>query len=146
MGCKNFERDARIMAQITMEQLEQAQREEEQGLPISDPAIRLLKSHVHATVGHVMGSDQSCFQMRSQIWSTLIYLGPPYLWITINLCDLHDPIAQIFAGENIDLDAFIATHGPNKTQQAKNIALDPYAAAKFFHFLVNVIFETLFQI
>ena len=61
MGCKNFERDARVMAQITMEQLEQAQREEEQGLPISDPAIRLLKSHVHATVGHVMGSDQSCF-------------------------------------------------------------------------------------
>lgn len=146
MRRRNFERDARVMAQITMEQLERAQKEEEQGLPISDPAVRLLKSHVHATIGRVVGSDQSRFQLRSQIWSTSIYLGPAYLWITINPCDLHDPIAQIFAGENIDLDTFIATHGPNKTQRAKNIASDPYAAAKFFHFLVNVIFETLFQI
>ena len=99
-----------------MEQLKRAQKEEEQGLPILDPAVQLLKSHVHATVGCVVGSDQSCFHLRSQIWSTSIYLGPAYLWITINLCDLHDPIAQIFAGENIDLDAFIAAHGPNKTQ------------------------------
>ena len=134
------------MAQITMEQLERAQKEEEQGHPISDPAVRLLKSHVHATVGRVVGSDQSRFQLRSQIWSTSIYLGPAYLWMMINPCDLHDPIAQIFPGENIDLDTFIATHGPNKTQRAKNIASDLYVAAKFFHFLVNVIFETLFQI
>ena len=46
----NFERNARVMAQITMEQLECAQMEEEQGHPISDPAVRLLKSHVHCWV------------------------------------------------------------------------------------------------
>lgn len=129
-----------------MEKLEQAQAEEAKGMPISDPAVHLLKSHVSATVGRVMGSDQSRFKLRSQIWSTAIYLRPPYLWITINPSDLHDPIAQVFAGENIDLDNFIATMGPDKDTRAKNVASDPYAAAKFFHFLINTIFETLFQI
>ena len=63
-----------------------------------------------------------------------------------NPCDLHDPIAQIFAGKYINLDNFIATLGLNKSQHAKNIAADLYAAAKFFHFIINTIFKTLFQI
>ena len=78
--------------------------------------MRLLKSHVHATVARVVGSDQSRVQLRSQIWSTAIYLGPATIWLTINPSDLHDPIAQIFTGENINLDNFIAAHGPNKTR------------------------------
>ena len=129
-----------------MEKLELAQQEEEKHLPISDPAVRLLKSHINATAGRIMGSDQSRFQLRSQIWSTSIYLGPPYLWITINPSDIHDPIAQVFAGENINLDDFVSTAGPDKDQRARNIASDPYAAAKFFHFLIKLILETLFQV
>jgi len=31
-------------------------------------------------------------------------------------------------------------------EQAKNITDDPYAAAKFFHFMIATILETLFQI
>ena len=51
------------------------------------------------------GSNQSRVQLQSQIWSTCIMKNPPSLWITINPSDLHDPIAQIFAGEDINLDA-----------------------------------------
>ncbi|KAI6126362.1 hypothetical protein EDD16DRAFT_1753560 [Pisolithus croceorrhizus] len=68
------------------------------------------------------------------------------LWITINLCDLHDPIAQVFAGEWIDMDNFISMLGPNKEMQAHNIAGDPYMASKFFHFTITTILETLFGI
>ena len=146
MRRKNFEHDARVMSQITAEMLEAASLEEENGLPISNPTIRLLRNHIHATSSRVMGSNQSRVHLRSQIWSTTVYLGPAYLWITINPCDLHDPIAQIFAGENIDLDDFIATAGPNADTRAKNIASDPYAAAKFFHFMIATILETLFQV
>ena len=60
-----------------------------------------------------MGSDQSQYQLRSQIWSTSIIFGPPTLWITINPTDLHDPIAQVFAGEDIDLDHFSPEMGPD---------------------------------
>ena len=146
MRRKNFEADANLLSTITPAKLEQARIEEEKKLPISDPAVRLLRKHVHATGGRVMGSDQLRYQLRSQMWSTSIYIGPPTLWVTINPCDLHDPIAQIFAGEKIDMDRFSALLGPDKDKRAKNIAEDPYAAAKFFHFLIKTILETLFGI
>jgi hypothetical protein len=146
MHRRNFEHDARILSMITAEKLEQAREEEAKSQPISDPAVRLLRQHVHATVGHVTGSDQKRCQLRSQIWSTSISKGPPALWITINPCDLHDPIAQIFAGEHIDLDNFFATAGPDKDKRTQNIAADPFAAAKFFHFMIHTILETLLGI
>ena len=141
-----FEREARIVSSVTAGKLEQAKSDEENGLPVSDEAVRTLKKHVYATAARVSGSDQSRYRLRSQIWSTSTALGPPSLWITINPSDLHDPIAQIFAGEDINMDDFMATLGPDKTKRAKNIADDPYAAAKFFHFMITTILETLFQV
>lgn len=72
--------------------------------------------------------------------------GPPSLWITINPSDIGDPIAQVFCGEDINVDNFVHTAGPNSEQRSKNIADDPYAVAKFFHFVVNVLIEELFGI
>lgn len=141
-----FEREARVVSSVTTEKLEQAKSDEEKGLPISDEAVRALKKHVYATAARVSGSDQSRYRLRSQIWSTSTVLGPPSLWITINPSDLHDPIAQVFAGEDIDMDNFMATLGPDKAKRAKNVADDPYAAAKFFHFMISTILETLFQV
>lgn len=146
MRRKTFEADARLLSTITLEKLERARIEEEKRLPISDPAVRLLRKHIYATGGRVMASDQARYQLRSQIWSTSIYLNPPSLWITINPCDLHDPVAQVFCGEQIDLDHFITTAGPSKDKRAQNIAADPYAAAKFFHFMIRTILRTLFGV
>ena len=72
-------------------------------------------------------------------------LNPPGLWITINPSDLHDPIAQFLVSEQIDLDCFLDTkdQDPTHVQHAQNIAADPYAVAKFFHFLIHTILETL---
>jgi hypothetical protein len=146
MQRQTFEREARVIASITAEKLDLAKSEEDNGLPISDETVRTLKKHVYATAARVPGSDQSRYRLRSQIWSTSTVLGPPSLWITINPSDLHDPIAQIFAGEEIDMDNFMSTLGPDKSKRAKNIADDPYAAAKFFHFMIQTILETLFQV
>jgi hypothetical protein len=88
--------------------------EEEKGAPISDEAVQALKKHVYATTVWVSGTDQLRYCLQSQIWSTSTVLGPPSLWITINPSDLHDPITQIFAGEEINMDNFLATLGPNK--------------------------------
>ena len=75
----NFERDARILSTITMSKLKQAAEEEEQGKPISDPAVKLLQKHVYSMVARVKGSNQSRIQLRSQIWSTCLKLNPPSL-------------------------------------------------------------------
>ena len=146
MRRKNFDADARILMSITPEKLQQAQEEEAKNLPISDPAVRLLHQHIHASGVRVMASDQARYQLRSQIWSTSIALNPASLWITINPCDLHDPIAQVFCGEEIDLDQFIAAMGPSKEMCAHNITLDPHSAAKFFHFMIETILRTLFGV
>lgn len=146
MKLHTFERDARTVASVTAEKLNQAKVEEERGLPISDKAVGALERHVYATATRVSGTDQSRYRLRSQIWSTSTILGPPSLWISINPSDLHIPIAQIFAGEEINMDNFMATLGPDKAKRARNIADDPYAAAKFFHFMIKTILETLFQV
>jgi hypothetical protein len=143
---KTFERDAQILSSITAEKLCKAQEEEKKNALISDPAVRLLHQHIYAMGSRVIGSDQARYSLRSQIWATSIMLNPPSLWITINPCDLHDPIAQVFAGENINMDNFMASLGPSKEKRAENIALDPYVAVKFFHFLIKTILCVLFGI
>ena len=50
------------------------------------------------------------------------------------------------AGVDIDLNNFNAAIGPDKTACCATIAKDPYAASKFFHFMVNIILEELFGI
>ncbi len=146
MKRKNFERDARIMSTLTMEKLRQAQQEEERGLPPSDPAVRLLREHVHATAGRVVGTDQSRYRMRGQMRSTTIEHGPPSLWVTWNPNDHNCPLAQVLMGADIDLDKFDALLGPNQQQRATNVAADPYGAAKFFHFTIKTLLETLVQV
>ena len=143
MERKTFERDARLMSSVTVTKLEAAKREEEKGLPISDPAVQALKKHIHATASRIQGSDQARVRLRSEIWSTAAVLGPPSLWITINPSDLHNPIVQVLAGEKIKMDDFMAHVGPDKESRAKNVADDPYAAAKFFHFMIATILQTL---
>ena len=141
-----YDEEARTMATVTMQKLQKAEEEERQGLLITDPAVRVLQRNVYTAISHIKGSNQSRLQLRTQIWSTCIMKNPANLWITINPTDIHDPIAQIFAGENVDMDSFMACSGPNVDQRAENIAQDPYAAVKFFHFLIHTILETLFGV
>ncbi|KAF8995077.1 hypothetical protein BDQ17DRAFT_1330731 [Cyathus striatus] len=44
------------------------------------------------------------------------------------------------------MDNFVRTAGPDKHKRAMNIVNDPYAAAKFFHYLINIILSKLFGI
>ena len=146
MKTNRFRQDSQLLWTVTLEKLRVAQAEEEAKKPISDPAIEVLRKHVHGMFGRVMGSDESRYQTRSQIWSTTMCKGPPTLWMTINPSDLNDPIAQIFVGENIDLDSVLNGLSPDAHQRAQNIASDPYGAEEFLHFMINTILETLFQV
>ena len=80
------------------------------------------------------------------IWGMCLTLGGPSLWLTINPADIHDPIAQIFVGESIDMDNFNTHLGPDSNHRAENIASNPYAAAEYFNFIINTTLETLFGI
>jgi hypothetical protein len=140
------QKDFQLLRTVTVQKLRHAQSQEEAGQEVTDSTVQLLRKHVRATLGRVMGSDQSRNQMRSQIWSTTMCKGPPSLWMTINPSDLHDPIAQVFAGEDVDLNRFMKCMGPNSHRRAQNIAKDPFAASEYFHFIINTILETLFKV
>jgi hypothetical protein len=101
---------------------------------------------VVAVRSKVMGTDESRASIRSQIWGMSLMFNPPVLWITLNPADVHDPVAQVLAGADIDLDRFDRLAGPNTNLRAKNIAEDPYAAAKFFRVTILAVLETLFGI
>ncbi|KAG9075821.1 hypothetical protein FRC06_009869 [Ceratobasidium sp. 370] len=120
---RDYDRVSAAISGLTADDLQQAAIEEENKQPFSDLRVALL---------------------RRKLWSTSLYLNPMLLWITINPTDRHDPICQIFAGENIDMDHFDPLAGPSALQHACNVANDPFAASQFFFFLAETILETLF--
>ncbi|KAG1772012.1 hypothetical protein EV702DRAFT_1181371 [Suillus placidus] len=146
MRQKDFERDAFIINSLTVADLRQAEKEEAENKFISNPRVRLLRKHVFATSGRVIGSDNAQAQYHGQMWGTCLCLRGPSLWMTINPSDTHDPIAQTFTGETLNLDDFDPHAGPDSNQRAQNIARDPFAAAKYFFFIIKAILSHLFQI
>ena len=126
--------------------MKQAEREEAAHVPISNPRVRLLRKHIFTSSRHVKGSDKLRASYRGQIWGTTLKKRGPSLWITINPSDLHDPVVQVLIGEEIDMDNFFATAGPDSNCRAQNIARDPYGAAKYFFFIIKAVLQTLFGI
>ncbi|KAG2335735.1 hypothetical protein BDR05DRAFT_978910 [Suillus weaverae] len=143
---KAFHESESSFAHLTAEDLATAGREEASGKCPSHPIIRSLKKHLSAVRAKVTGTDESRINIRSYIWGMTIMKNPPSLWITINPTDTHDPIAQVFAGEDIDLDNFNCNLGPDSSHRTTIIANDPYAAANFFHFIIQAILEELMGI
>jgi hypothetical protein len=143
---KAFQDNEMSFARLTADDLSLAGRQEAKKETISNPVIRALKKHLTAIRVNVVGTDESRINIRAYIWGMTVLRNPPSLWVTVNPTDTHDPIVQVLAGEEIDLDLFDRTAGPDSAQRAKIVADDPYAAAKFFHFIVRVIFEELMGI
>lgn len=123
-----------------------ASREETQRIPFSNPAIQALRSQLKAVRVRVTGTDESRTSIRGKIWGTTVMLNPPSIWTTINLADTQDPIAQVLTGADIDLDNFNPTSGPISSDRGINIASDPYAASNFFHIVIRIVLEEVFQI
>jgi hypothetical protein len=94
----------------------------------------------------VTGTDEARRSIRGKTWGTSLLFNNPALWVTINSSDTHDPIAQVLAGEDIDIDAFCNMAGPDSQRRAVNMAKDPYAAAQFFHITIALVLEVLFGI
>ncbi|KAG2103162.1 hypothetical protein BD769DRAFT_1630898 [Suillus cothurnatus] len=122
MQQQDFEKDAWAISSVTIADLKQVEKEEATHIP-----------HIFTTSGCVKGSDKLRASYQGQIWGMTLKLCGPSLWITINPNDLHNPIAQIFIGEEIDMDKFLQLQ-------------DPYRAAKYFLFFIHAVLSTLFSI
>ncbi|KAG9225266.1 hypothetical protein CCMSSC00406_0007097 [Pleurotus cornucopiae] len=136
-----YRRHADTIRQLKSVDLIKASVEESKRLPFSNPIIRLFRTQLSGLRSHVMGTDESRRGIRAQIWGCTLKHGPPSLWLTINPSDIHDPLAQVLAGEEIDLDEFEAKNGPDAATRALNIASDPFAASEFFHHTIKTLLK-----
>ena len=143
---KTFIKNQAAFRALTPKDLLLANREETCKVPFPNPVVKALRSQITALRTKVMGTDESRVNIHGQIKGMCVMKGPPSLWITINPSDTGNPIAQVFAGEMIDLDSFMKTSGPNSDTWSRNIATDPYAMAKFFHFVITALLEDVFGI
>ncbi len=106
MSRKDFNADHEDLSLISISKLTQAAEEDLHKKPISNPKIHKPMKHLKITAGQVIGTNQSCASIQSQIWSLSIKFGPLALWVTVNPSDIHDPIVQVFCREHINLDHF----------------------------------------
>ena len=146
MRRNDFEADSDLLTNLTLRDLQEAQVDEDAHRPIRNERVKTLRHHLYATSSHIMASGNARVGYRSRIWGTCLWLRPPTLWVTINPMDYEDPIAQILAGENIDMDTFLSTLGPNASERSRNMANDPFASALFFHFIIETTLDTLFAV
>ncbi|CAF4315373.1 unnamed protein product, partial [Rotaria magnacalcarata] len=75
----------------------------------------MLMAHPYALLkqlktisGSVMGSNQSRANYRVELHAQIFFAGLPNIFITINPCDLHHPLAMKFAGVDLDIDNLTA--------------------------------------
>jgi hypothetical protein len=139
MRRNDFKREADLLQSVTREKMQLAADQEAKGQPISDPAIKALRKHMHAVAGRVKATDASRIRLRSMMWSMSYALNPPNVWITINPDDIDNPIVQLLTGADIDLDNFLSTDEPSKTERGARVAADPFAAAEYFNLIMNAI-------
>ena len=141
-----YQHNRDMIARLKPADLLKASQEETRGVPFSHPGVRALRQQIVAIRTRVSGTDEARFCAQAMIWGTIVMCNPVCIWATINPGDTQDPIAQVMAGAEVDLDAFLKTAGPDRARCAQNIAGDPYAAAKFFHFMINSLLEVVFGI
>lgn len=142
----NFQRNMDLISTLRKADLIIASQEETKNVRFSNPAVRALREELSAVRTRVKGTDESRQSVRSKIWGMNLLFNPPSLWVTINPADTQDPIAQVFAGEDIDLNVFCNTAGPDHKERARNIAADPLASAQYFHFIIKCVTEVLLGI
>ncbi|KAJ3521770.1 hypothetical protein NMY22_g12176 [Coprinellus aureogranulatus] len=131
---------------LTVKDFVKAVEEESRKVPFSNPAIRALRSQMTAIRARVTGTDESRHSIRGKVWSTNTIFNGPSLWITINPPDTQSPVAQVLVGEEIDLDAFCATSGPDSAMRSVNVSSDPFGAAQYFHHTIKCVLEALMGI
>jgi hypothetical protein len=143
MKRSDFQREAALLQSVTKEKMLKASEQESKGLSITDPAIKALLKHMRAVAGHVKATDASRIRLRSMMWSMSYALNPPNLWITINPDDIDSPIVQMLTGADIDLDKFLSSDGPSKSERGYKVAADPFAAAEYFNIIMNAFTRSL---
>jgi hypothetical protein len=108
-----------------------------------NPRLSILLKQLKTVSGSVMGSNQSRANYRVELHSQIFFSSLPNIFVTINPCDLHHPLAMKFAGIDLDIDNLIFDQMPKSQERAAIVAKYPVAIARFFNRLITSVLFTL---
>ena len=109
----------------------------------TNPRISKLLKQVKTVAGTVMGSNQARAKYRVELHAQIFSSGLPSIFITINPCDLHHPLAMEFACVDLAIDNLIPDMMPNSQERAAIVASHPVSIAQFFNKLIGTVLSTL---
>lgn len=125
-----FRKYQSLFKQISVQDLLNAAECDRKGLPVRDPKIK----------------KENKQRLRSRIFGMTAMKGPPSLWITVNFADTKDPLVQVFAGADVDMDDLGKSSELQAEDMSKNATENPVAATKAFFFMMKLFFEVLLGI
>ena len=104
-----------------------------------EKAAAELIQYVNYISDQISGSPAEVNTMREEICAITRSTGLPHLFVTINIADFHNPVSQVFAGQDINLNEFFdkAAGSAESFTRATTIAQNPVAAAKAFSHLIE---------
>ncbi|CAF4565316.1 unnamed protein product, partial [Rotaria magnacalcarata] len=108
-----------------------------------NPRLSALLKQLKTISGSVMGSNQSRANYRVELHAQIFFSGLPNIFITINPCDLHHPLAMKFAGVDLDIDNLTAELMPKSHERAAIVSNHPVGIARFFNKLITTVLSTL---
>jgi hypothetical protein len=111
-----------------------------------EKAAAQLMKHLNYVSDHVPGSVGDVNTMKQQAKSKVMCDGLPHVFATINPADAHNPIAQLLAGRDIDLNKIIDCldkADKEGTARANLLAINPVAGAQFFHLMITKFLEII---
>ncbi|THV02145.1 hypothetical protein K435DRAFT_610217, partial [Dendrothele bispora CBS 962.96] len=102
-----------------------------------------LINYVNYVAEHVPGSMAEIQSMREEMFSIVNTDGLPHIFLTLNPTDTNNPIAQVIAGRDVDLDKFFddLKPGSENLERSTFISQNPVAAAEFFDISVKNLLE-----
>ncbi|KIK56957.1 hypothetical protein GYMLUDRAFT_173659 [Collybiopsis luxurians FD-317 M1] len=105
----------------------------------------MLIHYVNYIAEDIPGSMTEVQNMRENMFSIVNCSGLPHIFLTLNPSDTNNPVAQVFAGQNINLDKFFdeLDSGVESLMCATCISQNPIAGAQFFHHSVTTLLEIL---
>ncbi|KAJ7318514.1 hypothetical protein DFH08DRAFT_639728, partial [Mycena albidolilacea] len=117
-----------------------------EGNPFAKPesegekAANQLMKYLSYVSDHIPGSVGDVNKMKQECKSKIICDGLPHVFATVNLADAHNPVAQVLAGRDINLDQIfdcLDRADQEGGARAKTLAKNPVAGAEFFHLIIT---------
>ncbi|KAF8317807.1 hypothetical protein F5887DRAFT_928700 [Amanita rubescens] len=143
----SFESKARIYAKLQVGAIQRVSEHVEMGQydfrEQDEKDVCELMRDVHTINSTVDRSAAAQLKMRNEIRTMITSLGAPSFFITVNPADVFNPMVNLLAGNDININQLLPEQVPDYHRQSILIAKDPVLAAQFFHLYMKAFFTAV---